>query len=493
LPLPRLAAWAACAAWALLLVLSARALAQTAQTDDAPGTALIVRVPGDERIVTPLRAELSSYRFHVLELADRVATRNTRLPDLANQYSAQAAVRALPEATAVELCVVSPRAALLAAASKSEVVNAGPTRDPAVLAVRITEVMRARGLRLRLAEPTATTARPDDVRESPSVPDSAAAGARAAVQDPPQTAGGPAPPRTMTSPPSAATTPSATSPAARSNAPVAPQPMAAGAGRDPTLEPPVAPPPAEAAAPRTPKPAPRATPSATRRTQVEDEEADDPDETTVEVEQTDEPAAEDSDEEADSAAADEPAQPRHRSLWQAELGGAVVVSPGTNGHGLGPSWDGFAQLSIRPFSILSFSVFGLVPLWQAELERKIGTARIRTYVIGAFGDLHARPGPRLGLSFGLGAASLLTSVVGRSDATAYANHSDSLRTPAVLARAGLAWHATTIVHLTVRGLVGFALPDELKVELAEANGTAASWGRPFLALTLGCEVAPTWP
>ncbi|HET8937627.1 MAG TPA: hypothetical protein VFN67_29490 [Polyangiales bacterium] len=100
-----------------------------------------MRVAGDESIVLRLRAELSSYRFRVVE-QPAAARRSKELSELAEERDAQAALRAKPDAMAVELWIRA------GGRTSEELVSAGPGRNPEVLALRVTEAMRARGLTL---------------------------------------------------------------------------------------------------------------------------------------------------------------------------------------------------------------------------------------------------------------------------------------------------------------------------------------------------------
>ncbi|MEY4579375.1 MAG: hypothetical protein RL701_4078 [Pseudomonadota bacterium] len=398
----------------------------------SPGTALIVRVPGDEAVAVPLRAELSSYRFQVVELSERSAGRVRPLADIAQQYSAQAALRAVADQIAVELWIAGGDAN---PTGSVEVVRAGPGSEPTVLALRVTEVMRARGLRLVLPPspvPVVIEPTPRPTTEAPAISAPAPAGA-------PAPSGNAAPDASANAPEHApASTPEAPPPAKAT-------PIAPATAPENVLRPP----PSAAAKPTPPQPEVEAEPEATEPEQA-----------------------------ADAADHNAPTQ-----LLHVELAAASAFSA-AGSPGVAPSGDVWAQVRLQPLRMASLSLFGLIPLWPTELSSSQGSADMRIWSIGGFVDLHTRWQP-VELSFGLGGASLLTRVGATQAAPGYMKASPSLlRTVALLGRIGASVALTSHLQLQARGLLGVSVP-ELRV--AFANEPVARWGLPFVVLSLGLD------
>jgi hypothetical protein len=126
-----------------MLALPALVTRASAQSD-APVSVLMLRSAGDERLANALRAELVSYRYHVLEITPRPADRSQGLPAMAKKYEVEAAVRVDAGKGAVELWVEHRGSA----EPDSDELVVGPNLRPELLAVRVTETMRARGLRV---------------------------------------------------------------------------------------------------------------------------------------------------------------------------------------------------------------------------------------------------------------------------------------------------------------------------------------------------------
>jgi hypothetical protein len=169
----------ACLAIAALLV-PGLALAQTGpdaqagRTDDAretakekPGVVLIVRRPGDDRVVARVRAELASSGWPSVELTPEPRDAQTSLARLSALVSAAAAVRVHADAGAIEVWVAPPPGS---PPSGVDTISAGGAHpDDRVLALRATEALRARGLRLerRPAEEPAPEPSPAPVEAPP--------------------------------------------------------------------------------------------------------------------------------------------------------------------------------------------------------------------------------------------------------------------------------------------------------------------------------------
>jgi hypothetical protein len=124
----------------------------------------------------------------------------------------------------------------------------------------------------------------------------------------------------------------------------------------------------------------------------------------------------------------------------------------------------------------------------SALERTEGRYAQRSIAIGATADLHVLERPLL-LTVGIGGTALISFIHAdlSSDSAAEFIARDSVkRTAAILARTQLALPITGGVRLSARVSIGMTVP-ELKL-LFQGN-EIASWGRPFLAVTLGVELA----
>ena len=480
-----------------------RVLAQ----DNTQSTVLVVRVRGDDNIVLRLRAELSSYRFRVVELPP--ARRAEALAQLAEEREAQAALRAKPEAMAVEVWV-RPRSA--GARSTEELVTAGPGRDPTVLAVRVTEAMRARGLVLPpltaavAAEGGRRGGRPDDGAQgdAPGASKPSAAGSSDADEEV-----GPARPTVL--PPEAvrATTPS---PDPKRGAGEEQERKGAGeskaeperkaaerkAGSDSKAD-------AErkaaerkaderkagsdskADAERKPdakvraeaaRNAERAQKAVAERTAPADSNAD---------------AARDPEDTQRTSLAPSSAAPGRSALLYAEIGPTGVWSPGTNS--LGPALDAFVSLKFRPYQTSSVSLVGLIPLLSTDFTSEDGTAiEVQTFGIGGFGDLHLPLGP-VALNVGIGGMAMLSSIRDSSKGVVYNQDKSSQRLAALLGRVGASISLTADLRLAAAIMLGLTV-QELTLKFLDAQGAALKpevrWGNPLLFGTLSLELALPW-
>jgi hypothetical protein len=408
--------------------MAALAIVRVAQAQTS-GTVLLVRVDGDEAIASRLLAELRNGEWRVIARAARSAEAHRTLDSLARASGASAALRARPSQLAVELWVAPINEH---DKSASEEVSAGPRADVGVLALRVTEVLRARGLQPTAAEPASAPS----VDAAPLLDASGAAkkneGANVA-SEPQPSAAGPNPPAPT---PIAAVPPIATTPAAAppNSNPTPPQPTAAAATEPAKQE--------ETAAPPATEPEPER----------------EPEEAEVEV---DEPRR-------------EPAPPPLLSL---EIAPALLVNPG----GLKPRFDGFGNVRVRPVAIVSFSAFVLAPILQSPVRTTAGSSDVRSLAAGGGADLQL-PFSFWEFSAGLGAAALVTWVHGSSSA-GYSVRDQTLRTAAVLARIGASYQLSAGVRASMRLLVGFAIP-QLRIVLPDK---VARWGEPFVVGTLGLD------
>lgn len=127
-----------------------------AQTEGEHGTAflgtiLLVRMDGDERVVANVRAELRASAWRIVEIGPDPRLEQARLAELGASQGASSALRVHADRAEVELWV----ARSAGPGSGLELLDAaGAGGDERVLALRVAEALRARGLRLEpAAEP----------------------------------------------------------------------------------------------------------------------------------------------------------------------------------------------------------------------------------------------------------------------------------------------------------------------------------------------------
>lgn len=411
---------------------------------------LIVRASGDERIVVALRAELASYRFNVLEIALRGAAQKAPLAGLADDYEAQAVLRAQPEKFAVEVFVASEGAE----AKHDELVTIEAGQRFELLATRVIETMRARGLRLPAppepARPPASAEAP--VKPAPR-PQPSAAGAPAELSQPTAAGAGAQGEAPATTPPV--------------EAPVKPKPAEESPPAAPKPKEPAPKPSAEATPPKPkPKPAPHVNPVV--KTKPAEPAAPPPRDTA-----------------ADSGEDDGPVTSRNALLF-VELSPAGVFYPGAPG--LDPSFNIWADVRLQPYATTSLSAFALAPLAQAPVESMGSSAAVRMFAIGGAADFHVPIDP-LAFSVGMGAASLLTSIKPSTNNAQYEIKNTPQRTMAFFVRAGGSYQLASVLRLTARVMIGIAVP-ELRIKFVEEQ--VASWGHPLVVATLGLELALPW-
>lgn len=490
-----------------------------------PDRVLIARVAGDGPIIMRLRAELGSYNVRVVELGARPEQRTRSLPDLAAQHGAGAAMRAMPAAMAVELWVSGGAANLQ---PSSELVSAGPGRDPEVLATRVTEAMRARGLSLPpppIAKDTGTkqanavgaseasrigeTATPIDPAGRASVPQAGGASAQAPATD------DAAEPIGADSPHAESVAASSTSSTA--NATDEPRTQAARDDKTESAETPEEP--AESDAQTSPEGP--TDPSSTNSAAISEASGtrpggggmttravpDEPFAAPAEAGSSDQPRDEPARRQAPDTERSAPA--RRASLLYLTAGPSGVWSPGTKR--VGPSLDALLSLRFHPDSTSSISLVGLIPLLTTDVtitgsdssvSGRNASVEVQTFGIGGFGDLHL-PFERIELSAGLGVLALLSSV--RADPGELYVQAETppptQRLAALLGRVGVAWSMTPELRLSASIMGGLAVND-LKIEAdREITGDSgvqierevvASWGRPLLMGTLSLELALPW-
>jgi outer membrane biosynthesis protein TonB len=413
---------------------------------------LIVRTPGDETIVLRLRAELSSYRFRVVELT-AAARRSEPLAQLATEREAQAALRAKPDTMAVELWVRA------GARGNDELVSAGPGRDAEVLALRVTEAMRARGLTL---PPLAAAAAPaaDSGKPSAAPPPEPDVDVAVPTVLPPM-----ATPIETTKPTTKTTEPEPTKPTTKATEPE-----------------PAKPPPAKV-------PAPAREPDAKQPEREPEPEAEEEEEAR---------APEDDIEPGPLTAQPATGTAPREALLYVEAGPTGVWSPGANS--ISPALDALISVRFRPYPTSSISLVGLIPLLSSSLETADGASiDVRSFGIGGFGDLHLPLG-RVELSAGIGGLALLTSVLAQSadDGPVYVSDYPSRRLGALLGRVGASVSLTRDLRLAGSIMIGLTVrelqisPPRTAATMDDEPSPIASWGKPLLLGTLSLELALPW-
>jgi hypothetical protein len=406
---------------------------------------LIARVEGDDAIVSRVRAELRHDDWRVIEVAMHSSEARRSLESLARARGASAALRARPSQLAVELWVA---AAGDRDKAGSEEVLAGPRADLGVLALRVTEVLRARGLL-----PAHVEDHNASVGATPSDADTTKKSGTAAAATPAEAAST-----------SAAVTGETATPAAAAAA-------AASAADKPV--PSTQPAPAEPQA-AAPSPAPAPPPTAAEPKPEPADTASDSD--AAPAEEPDEP-------EADGGGL--PSQPGFPALVYVELAPALVLSPG----GFGPRFDAFVNVRLQPADACSFSLSVLVPLAGSPVSSDdVASAKVRTLAAIGGADLQL-PFAEWEFSAGAGAGALITWIHGSKPPSNYEASDQTQRTFSLLARVGLAWRISSVVRLSTRVLVGFSIP---KLRVKFPDETEKSWGMPYVTGALGLEFALPW-
>jgi hypothetical protein len=439
----------------------------------SPGSVVMVRVGGDEEIATRLRGELRRADWKVIELTPRRDQQGRALQDLASGWSAEAAIRARPRSFDVELWVHGrgdddP--------GSLELVNAGRSNDAGLLAVRVTEAMRARGLAVQT--PSATGAGAVASGSPPSggasvltpTPEGLTHGASAT----PANAGAPGAPRNA----DATRNGQAPGPTRNPDALVAPRTTTpSGSATNPRPpEPPAPVPPARntSAAPARTDPKP-ANPQARNETKPQTAPARTEAETAIDSPPP-EPEAESS-----SAAGGG----GHDRFLVLELAPALIWSAGQPGR-LGPGGDALLNVSVRPLAYFAFSAFVLGPIVPARLERSEGSAAMRSLITGVGVDLLLDLG-RWELQGGVAAASVISWFSATPNDTSGLVARDVVqRTAAMLLRAATLLRLNDLFRLSLRVWIGFGVPE---LRLSFSQEPVASWGRPLVGGSLGLELA----
>ncbi len=419
-----------------------------------------MRVPRDTGVVARIRAELEANDWRVREIGPDASSARSALPPMAASARARAALRMQPSRGAIELWVASESDGT--GASELVRLPAGE-QDDGLLALRATEALRARGLRL--------PRRPESSGGSATEAPAAVSGGGASA------VGGGSSPSTPTSPATAAATSTTTTPrgdpaAAEADERARKQAEQARAERE-----------ARERAAREQAERERAEREA--RAQAEREareaaeaqaEADD-DAEAREAEAEEEEDVEE--EEGESGLPETDGAP----LLFVEVGPAFAASPG----GVAIGWAGWLNVRLQPDSLWSLDGFGFVPFAGGTVREGGASATMRSYMAGASLDLHGTV-ERVELSAGAGAALLITQMRADTSTAEFMSNDDALDfTTAAIARIGLHVAASTQVRVGVRAVFGLALPKlQMKFD-REAADPVATWGHPFLLAVLAVD------
>jgi hypothetical protein len=456
----------------LLLLMAAGAGVAHAQT---PDSVVMVRVSGDEELAARLRGELRRADWKVIELTPRREQQGRALEELATGWSAEAAIRVRPRSFDVELWVAGRGAD---EPGTLELVNAGKGNDPGLLAVRVTEAMRARGLVIE-----ARMRNPNAGGPGAGSTSNASAGSGVATVPPPTSE---AIGRVANAPPNPSSTHG--NAARTAEAPGATRGSGAAGTEAPSAPATPRPAPSESAGPASkppqttlgPQPKAPLAPHRNEATPPRNEGPPAPGQTTAE--RTDATATGAAAPEASSSpAADGGAS---RSVFALELAPALLWSLGQPGH-LSAGGDAFFNLRLRPFAHVAFSAFALGPILPFRFEHSDGNVTMRSLIMGVGVDLLLDLGS-WELQGGLAGASVLSWFIATPNDDTLVRHDVSQRTAALLLRAAALFRLAPSSRLSLRAFIGLGVPE---LKLTFSTEPVASWGRPLLGGSIGLELA----
>lgn len=110
------------------------------------GTIVIVRQKDDDRVVIRLRAELEASAWRVVEIGPDEKLRLIELEDLAKTHTARAAIRVHSSRSKIDLWIEAPPGTT--GGFTETLSSRGSKNEDKVLALRTTEALRARGLKI---------------------------------------------------------------------------------------------------------------------------------------------------------------------------------------------------------------------------------------------------------------------------------------------------------------------------------------------------------
>jgi hypothetical protein len=165
------------------------------------------------------------------------------------------------------------------------------------------------------------------------------------------------------------------------------------------------------------------------------------------------------------------------------LEAAAAWSPG----GLGATWHLALDLAWVPLRWLGVHLLGIGPVAPGELSGPEGRADVWIGLVGGGARLRCLdPTRSVGLDVDVGAAALILG--GRGEAApSYLSRNGTAATAAPYLRLLLSWRPARWLRLRLDAIVGVTL-SELKLFFVER--AVAAWGRPFVAVGLGVDLAP---
>lgn len=166
-------------------------------------------------------------------------------------------------------------------------------------------------------------------------------------------------------------------------------------------------------------------------------------------------------------------------LWlRAAIGAAY--SPG----GLGYHSQLLASLRLQPRSLFSASVFAALDLRSTTLRESEGAARVHATLTGMVVEVAPLARRHVTTALGAGLALAFLRVEGAAAEVGYAARSESIVGAGPVLRASAAAQLASWYLLRLELLAAFTTP---RAALRFADREVATWGRPFLQLTLGSE------
>jgi hypothetical protein len=153
-----------------------------------------------------------------------------------------------------------------------------------------------------------------------------------------------------------------------------------------------------------------------------------------------------------------------------------------------PELGALLALRVDATSLLSIGVFGVAPLWRAELTADEGRANVATWLLGAALDAQLR-WHAWSISAGAGIASVLTHMSG-SAAPPFEGDDELVTSAAPLLRLALHVELAAWLRIGVRGMLGFSVPE---VATRFEERVVARWGQPCAILGVGAELALAQP
>lgn len=173
--------------------------------------------------------------------------------------------------------------------------------------------------------------------------------------------------------------------------------------------------------------------------------------------------------------------PRDR-IWL-EAGGGAAFAPGGSLPMIGCAWVGAGWVT-RPWLVLELTA--MLPLHATRVDGPEGRADVFIGLIAAEARLLLRPhGVRVLPSLGFGIGAGFTRMRGEA-IKPYENGDDWLTTLVAYGRPTVAIRLWRSLQLRFDGVIGVAAPRPV---ISFAGRTAAFWGRPLIAATLGVAVA----